>query len=138
MRYPMSSDELSGTKQPRRDSFDDEAIRKMRLTPEEERCKMKTEPAGAKVALETGDSAWPTEVLPGEMPPRRDLFDDETHRRIRLTPEEWWHDSETRDALAKKYPRSFWLWPPVADVDSAKSRRQHKVSARHSSYPSPP
>ena len=62
-------------------------MEKIRLRPEDDRYEVNTASGWAKDQSDTGDADFLAEMLPGEKQSRRDLFDDETLRRFRLTPE---------------------------------------------------
>ena len=72
---------------------------------------------------------------PGKMQPRRDLFDEETLRKIRLTPEGQRREGgvvtgpvEGGDALNRS-PTLAFFWPGVSDIDSAKLAASQGVAA---------
>jgi hypothetical protein len=90
-----------------------------RLVSNEKRREMRTKMGEAKATPEPNDGDWLGEVLPGQKLPRRDLFDAETLRKIRLTPENDSCEVRIGDANWKKYRRSSWLWPTFRDADSA-------------------
>jgi len=123
----MSKGDLPTEKRPRRDLFENETLRKIRLTPEADRLEVNSAAGWAKDQSEAGDADWLAEVLPGEKQPRRGVFDDETLRRLRLTAEKTGCKPETVMAPADDSPP--WYWPPVSDIALARSAAIQGVGA---------
>src|SRR5262249_5996320 len=98
-------------------------------TPEEERGEMRTTNAEAKIPSTPRDADGLSEVLPGENLSRRDLFDNETIQKVRLTPEGGRRGERTAADLEREYPRSSWLWPAIWNADSARSAAAQGVAA---------
>ena len=123
----MSASELPGAKRPQRDLFDDETLGNVRLTPDADRREVHAKSKSAKEKSKRGDADWLAEVLPGEERPWRDLFDEETLRRVRLTPE----GMGVRPRTVKTYAdgASSWYWPPVSDITMARSAAEQGVGA---------
>jgi hypothetical protein len=99
--------------------FDEQTRRARRLTPEASGVEASLAAGRGDSRLEPSDADWLAELLPGEAPPRRDLFDGQTLRRVRFTPEHTRCKSELmRMPVVDSSP---WYWKSVSTIDLAKS-----------------